>query len=224
MDCKVSKQVSALGINVLYLLLYSLDKSFFTLSLKDEIENYYKQFEKNVTPDDIVIDPHIAGYRKLHEKVGIADDSLIASPESLFKILFKYKSLRPINPIVDTYNYIAIKNKISIGAHDIDHINGDVELRLANGDELFIPLGKNKAQTIASGEYCYIDDRNEVICRLDCRQSDKTKTSAITSSCLFIIQGNEYISTGALDSTAEDLLDIFNLGITNPVRHKIILA
>ena len=224
MDCKVSKQVSALGINVLYLLIYNLDRSFFTLSLKDEIENYYKQFEKNVTPDDIVIDPHIAGYRKLHEKVGITDNSLVASPESLFKILFKYKSLRPINPIVDTYNYIAIKNKISIGAHDIDHINGDVELRLTNGDEQFIPLGKNKAQAIKSGEYCYIDDKNEVICRLDCRQSDKTKTSASTSSCLFIIQGNEFILTSALDSTAEDLLDIFNLGITNPVRHKIILA
>lgn len=224
MDCKVSRHVSALGINVLYLLIHKLDISFFTLSLKDEIENYYKQFEKNVTIDDIVIDPHIAGYRKLHEKVGITDNSLVASPESLYKILFKYKSLRPINPIVDAYNFIAIKNKVSIGAHDLNQIDGDVELKLTNGDELFIPLGKNKEQKIAPGEYCYIDDNNEVICRLDCRQCDKTKTSASTSSCLFIIQGNEYISTSALDVTAEDLLDIFNLGISNPVRHKIILA
>jgi DNA/RNA-binding domain of Phe-tRNA-synthetase-like protein len=156
--------------------------------------------------------------------VGITENSLIASPESIIKILLKHKSLRSINPIVDTYNYISIKNKVSIGAHDMEHIKGNVELRLTNGNELFIPLGKDKPQAINSGEYCYIDDSNEVICRLDCRQCDKTKTSNNTRSCLFIIQGNESTSLDLLHSTANQLLNLFTHTEVNRTLHSITQA
>ena len=155
--------------------------------------------------------------------MGIRDKSLIASPESLIRLLFKYKILRPINQIVDLYNYIAIKHRVSIGAHDMECIDGNVELRLAKGNEIFTPLGKNKPHSVNTGEYCYIDDANEIICRLDCRQCDKTKTSENTTSCLFIIQGNKYISTGQLGATAKDLLSIFK-GEDDKVRpHSITL-
>lgn len=224
MDCKVTEQVSALGVNVVFMSISNIDHSFFTNSLKNEIEHYYKNFTNSCSFDDIVNESSTSGYQLLHEKVGVTDKSLVASPESLMKILFKHKTLRPINPIVDAYNYIAIKNRVSIGAHDMEQIDGNVELRLSQGDECFIPLGKNKPQLINEGEYCYIDDANEVICRLDCRQCDKTKTSANTKSCLFIIQGNESISSTLLKSTAKELLDIFDLGITNTVQHSITLA
>ena len=224
MDCTVTEQVSALGVNVIFLSISNIDDSFFTNSLKNEIEHYYKTFTDSCSFEEIANESSIKGYQLLHEKVGAADKSLVASPESLMKILFKHKTLRSINPIVDAYNYIAIKNRVSIGAHDMEQIEGNVDLRLSEGDECFIPLGKNKPQPINAGEYCYIDDANEVICRLDCRQCDKTKTSANTKSCLFIIQGNEFIPSTLLNSTADELLDIFNLGISNTVQHSITLA
>ena len=224
MDCKVSEQVSKLGVKVNYLLISKIDNSFFTNSLKNEIEHYYKHFCETITPVNIANDPYIRGYQTLHAKVGVNDKAMVASPESLINILFKHKTLRPINHIVDAYNYIAIKNRISIGAHDLGQITGNVELKLAKGNEQFIPLGRNKPQAVNEGEYCYIDDSNEVICRLDCRQCDKTKTSKHTKSCLFIIQGNENIPVTLLNSTAEELLDIFNLGIANAVQHSTTLA
>lgn len=224
MNFKVSKEVSALGINVIFLSITSIDNSYFNQSLKDEIERYYKLYSEKYTLKDFENEANIIGYQKLHKKVGITENSLIASPESIIKILLKHKSLRSINPIVDTYNYISIKNKVSIGAHDMEHIKGNVELRLTNGNELFIPLGKDKPQTINSGEYCYIDDSNEVICRLDCRQCDKTKTSNNTRSCLFIIQGNESTSLDLLHSTANQLLNLFTHTEVNRTLHSITQA
>ena len=224
MNFKVSEEVSALGINVIFLSITSIDNSHFNQALKDEIENYYKLYTEKYIFKDCEKEPNIIGYRELHNKVGTTEKSLIASPESIIKILLKHKSLRPINPIVDTYNYISIKNKISIGAHDMKYINGNVELRFTNGDELFVPLGKDTPQTINSGEYCYIDDSNEIICRLDCRQCDKTKTSHNTKSCLFIIQGNEFTSLDQLHSTANQLLDLFTHNDVDGTQHSITQA
>ena len=224
MECKVSDEVSVLGIQVAYLLISDFNRSFFTKSLKNEIEHYYRDLLTALTHEELKNDPHIVGYQELHTQVGVKSKSLIASPESLIKILQKHNKLRSINYIVDTYNYIAIKNRVSIGAHDIELINGNVVLKIIDGNELFIPLGETDPQIVNTGEYCYVDDSNEIICRLDCRQCDKTKTSENTKSCLFIIQGNKYIQPNFLKNVAEQIVDIFKLGIDTQIQYRITMA
>lgn len=210
MNFKICEDVSSLGVKVAFLTIYNLDNNHNDDLLKSKIENFYAQFLQNYSLEILEDDAHIIGYRKLHEKIGVTDKSLVASPESLIKLLFKYETLRPINFLVDTYNYIAIKNRVSIGAHDINHIDGNVRLCFTKGDEQFIPLGKKKQQNVHTGEYCYIDDSNEILCRLDCRQCDKTKTSIYTNSCLFIIQGHDGIPSNILDSTAYELQNLLS--------------
>ncbi len=207
----ICDDVSALGVNAAFLAIKNLDKKFYDDLLKYKIKSFYEYFLKNYSQKDLDNDKNIIGYRNLHNIVSVNDKNLIASPESLIKQLFKNKSLKSINNFVDTYNYIAIKNRVSLGAHDLECINGNVRLCLTKGDELFIPLGKKKSQSVGNGEYCYIDDDNEIICRLDCRQCDKTKITANTNSCLFIIQGHENISLMSLEHTAMELQNIFSL-------------
>jgi DNA/RNA-binding domain of Phe-tRNA-synthetase-like protein len=209
MDFKICEDVSALGIQVAFLVIYDIDNNHSEKSLRQKIEYFYTQFLKEYSIESLENDTNIIGYRQLHETIGVNDKSLIASPESLIKILFKYNSLRPINFIVDSYNYIAIKNKISIGAHDIRNIKGNVRLCFTEGDEQFIPLGRDKQQKVNRGEYCYIDDSNEILCRLDCRQCDKTKITTNTKDCLFIIQGHNGISTDIIKSTAAEIQKLF---------------
>ena len=208
MDYKICQDVSVLGINVAFLSIRNIQNNF-NGAIISRIRNFYSEFLENYTPDDLEKDPNILGYRELHKIIGLSDNSLVASPESLIKLLFKYKTLRPINYIVDFYNYIAIKNKISIGAHDLSKISGNVRLCLTKGGEKYTPLGKSKSKEIPPGEYCYIDNEDEILCRLDCRQSDKTKISENTSSCLFIVQGHKYIKRELLESTAKELQDFF---------------
>jgi DNA/RNA-binding domain of Phe-tRNA-synthetase-like protein len=215
MNFKICEEVSELGIKVAFLVIYNIDNNHYDDSLKHKIDNFYTQFLQEYSIESLENDVNIIGYRNLHEDVEIKDNSLIASPESLIKILFKHTTLRPINFIVDTYNYIAIKNKVSIGAHDLRQINGNVRLCFNKGDEQFIPLGKKKQQSINRGEYCYIDDENEILCRLDCRQCNKTKTTTDTKDFLFIIQGHNNISTDIIKSTAVEIQEIFKPYTTN---------
>lgn len=220
MNFKICEEVSGLWIHVAFLIIYGIDNNHYNNSLKQNIDDFYTLFLQKHSIESIESDENIIGYRNLHKDVNITDNSLIASPESLMKILFKHKSLLPINFIVNTYNYIAIKNKVSIGAHDLSHINGNVRLCFTNGDELFIPLGKNKQLSVNNGEYCYIDDDNEILCRLDCRQCDKTKTTTNTKDCLFIIQGHKDITSKTIKSTAEELLSIFTQNTTGEKTGK----
>jgi len=196
MNFKICEEVSALGLKVAFLVIHNIDNNQYDNSLEHKIDEFYTQFLNEYSTEHLENDSNIIGYRKLHKKIGITDKNLIASPESLIKLLFKHKSLRPINFIVDTYNYIAIKNKVSIGAHDLKHINGNVRLCFTKGDERFIPLGKK-------------------LCRLDCRQCNKTKTTTDTRDCLFIIQGHKNITSNLIKSTAEELLTIFSPYITD---------
>ncbi len=142
MNFKICDDVSALGIKVAFLLIHGIENDTHDENIRNKIESFYAQLLYDHTLENLECDPKISGYRKLHETIGITDKTLLASPESLIRILYKHKSLRPINFLVDIYNYVAIKNRISIGAHDIKHISGNVRLCFTNGDEQFIPLGK----------------------------------------------------------------------------------
>ena len=209
MNFNICEEVSELGIQVAFLIIRDINNNHYDNSLKDKIDKFYAQFLSKCSIESLEKDPNIVGYRKLHEKIGITDKSLIASPESLINLLFKHRTLRPINFLVDTYNYIAIKNRVSIGAHDLKNIKGNIRLCFTKGKERFIPLGRNKEQKINIGEYCYIDDNNDVLCRLDCRQCDKTKTTTSTKNCLFIIQGHSGISIDTIKSTAVEIQETF---------------
>lgn len=221
MNFKICDDVSALGIRVGFLAINDLDNHHDDKLLKNKIDKFYADFLENYTPKDLENDANIIGYRKLHESIFITDKSLVASPESLIKILFKYKYLKPINYIVNTYNYVAIKNRISIGAHDMEYICGNVRLCFTNGDERFIPLGKKTPQSINRNEYCYMDDANDIICRLDCRQCDKTKITENTNSCLFIIQGHVRIANKELESTAKELLTLFQSNRSHTTENNL---
>ncbi len=211
---KFYNDVSSLGIKVVFLVIFDIDNTTYDVDLEKSISMFYENFYRTCSLEDLEQDNNIIGYRQLHKNICLADKSLIASPESLIKVLLKHKTLRPINFIVDIYNYVAIKNRVSIGAHDIEKVSGNVRLCIANGDELFVPLGKKSPQAVNAGEYCYIDDSNEIICRLDCRQCDKTKITSDTKNCLFIIQGHNKISAKTLTATAEEIQNLLNLYTT----------
>ena len=92
------------------------------------------------------------------------------------KLILKRGELAPINPVVDLYNLISIQSHLALGAHDIEYIDGNVNLRLTDGTERFVPIGADgQPEPVKAGEYAYVDDSNEIICHLETRQVEKRK-------------------------------------------------
>ncbi len=148
------------------------------------LAQYSEEFVQN--------DPVLEGYRELRRRIGRSVRKYPCSTESLIGFLRRKGTLPSINLVVDIYNCVSLETRLTLGAHDLDRVSGNIHLRLAGGDEHFVPLGSDREEAVGAGEYCYIDDGNEVLCRLDYRQCDRTKLGTATRRCFFIIQGNPH--------------------------------
>ena len=153
-------------------------------------------------------DPVLEGFRTLHTKVGCSNKKFISSPENLIGMLLRNGTIPSINVIVDIYNLVSLQTRLALGAHDISKLEGNVTLRLTNGTEKFLPLGKTEYEPVTSGEYGYVDDSNEIICRLEYRQVEKTKVTLGTTDCFFIIQGNEATTPEYIQGATTELVKL----------------
>lgn len=159
----------------------------------NKIELLLKETTQHVRANhiDVKEDAVLTGFRDLHTAVGVSNRKHVSSPENLIGLIQGGRDLPTINPIVDIYNIVSLETKLALGAHDIHKLGGKITLRLTNGTEEFIPLGSPEKKPIGSGEYAYIDeDSNEVICRLETRQCERTKVTDTTQKCFFIVEGN----------------------------------
>ena len=160
------------------------------------------------TAEFIKADPILQGFRDLHDKIGRSNRKYPASPEALIGLLQRIGRLPAVNLAVDIYNFISVESRLSMGAHDIAKIDGDVHMKLVDGTERFIPLGRTKLEPVEAGEYCYVDDAGDVLCRLEYRQTDKTKITEDSTDCFYILQGNANTSSDYIESVMGRLIEL----------------
>ena len=129
---------------------------------------------------DVHADPVLEGFNILHDNTGVKRRKNIPASENLIKLLVKRGEVFYINQAVDIYNLISLDSKLALGAHNIDKTDGGVTLRFTDGTEKYIPIGQNEPTPVAAHEYCYCDDSNEVLCRLEIRHIGMTKLMTCT--------------------------------------------
>lgn len=157
---------------------------------------------------DLKQDPVLQGFRDLHTAIGRSNRDNVASPENLLRLLQKNGDLTSINLLVDVYNLVSIESRLALGAHDLAHVDGNIHLKITSGDERFVPLGAAEAKPIHVGEYGYVDDANDVICRMEVRQVEKTKVGLDTTACFYIVQGNAATDCDYLWQAATRLIEL----------------
>lgn len=64
----------------------------------------------------------------------------MSSIESMLARTSKGKGLPSISPIVDLGNAISLKYMVPLGAHDIDTLSGDIEVRFSKQGDIFFPI------------------------------------------------------------------------------------
>ncbi len=161
-----------------------------------------------LTKDQINEDLVIQGFKQLHEKIAHSNRETIAASENLLSYLLKTGKMPHINLLVDIYNLVSIETRLALGAHDIERISGNVQIRLLDGTENFWPIGANEPKKLRPGDYAYIDDSQDVLCWLEVRQVEKTKVTLDTHDCFYIIQGNSATDKTYLLNTADRLISL----------------
>jgi DNA/RNA-binding domain of Phe-tRNA-synthetase-like protein len=130
----------------------------------------------------------IAALRRLHARYGGRSKRVELPQVKLAQRLLR-GGLRSIHPIVDVYNLWSARLGLSIGAFDVDRIQGAVSLRVTTGLERFRPIGSAESKLVEAGAFAYIDQANEVLCWLDVRQGDSTKLTPSTRQAIVLIEG-----------------------------------
>jgi DNA/RNA-binding domain of Phe-tRNA-synthetase-like protein len=147
----------------------------------------------------------IRGFTELHRKVSNKWKKLKPSPEMLLNYFRQRGTLPRVNGLVDVYNAISVSSCAALGAHDLSHVSGDIALRLTRGDERFWPIGSPEPGRALPGEYAYIDSSNEILCRLEVRQVEKTKVTPDTNDAFFIVQGHDQFDWSLIEDAAARL-------------------
>lgn len=190
------------GVTGAYSLLLGADQS---LTPPNEIaafvDGVIAGVRERAVRDLITADPVYAGFRDLHKSFSVPTRKLLSAAETLIRYVEKRGDIPRIGPLVDVYNAVSLETKLSLGAHDLDTVTGGISVRLTTGAERYHPVGAAEPEPVRPGEYGYIDeggtngpdggpDNGEVICRLEVRQSEKTKVTPATRNVFLIVQGN----------------------------------
>ena len=162
------------------------------------LKNHIADVLASLNIDELLQSPIIAEYKRLQKEAGIQEP--VAPAEHLLKLIKKSGMLPNINRVVDCYNIASAETLLSMGAHNLANIKGDVQLKTTDGTEKYTPLFKSEPEKVAPGEYAAMDEE-KILCRLDLKQCDETKCGEGTTDFLVYVQGNaetsdEYVLNG----------------------------
>ena len=208
MEFRVEKSVLDAGVKIVFVVIRGLDNSSANPEWQEHREVLLRELSERYNGIDVHQDPVLEGFNILHDNTGVKRRKNIPASENLIKLLQKHGSLAYINKIVDIYNIISLDSKLALGAHNIDKVSGNVTLRFTDGTERFVPLGQSEPIPVNPHEYSYIDDSNEVLCRLEIRQVQKTLVDETARNVFYIVQGNGATPDELLHQTAQKIIDL----------------
>lgn len=218
-EFKVQPEVLDIGVKIKGVRIQGINNTVYSSSLDDYIDVHVKRLLENNTLDSLKENKVIQSFYDLHKEVGIPKRKNLPASENLLKNLLKKQEFHKINPLVDLYNLISMDTKLALGAHDLDKTEGNITLRLTQGNENYIPLGSEEAKEVKAGIYSYIDDANDIICFSEIRQVDKTKVTNESKDVFFIVQGNQATTDKYVEDVAQELITVvtYYLGGTGEI-------
>lgn len=208
MNFYAEQAVLDVGVKILFAAVYGIDNHGeapeWAAYREKRLEELFEAYAELDIHDDLILE----GFNLLHDKAGVKRRKNIPASENLIKLLKKNHGMFYINQAVDIYNLISLESKLALGAHNMDRVEGNVTLRFTDGSERFVPIGQTEPIPVVAHEYSYCDDANEVLCRLEIRQVEKTKVDETARNIFYIVQGNEVTPDSLLRDTAQRIIDL----------------
>jgi DNA/RNA-binding domain of Phe-tRNA-synthetase-like protein len=198
-DFTVAPDVAKLGVRVLATLLVGVENRRSDDGFESLKKRSLEQLRSTLADDVWKADPVLRGFRELHAQVGLPNRDFQSASESLVRRFSRKGDLPSINLLVDIYNLVSVETRLALGAHDARNLAWPVTLRRTDGTERFVPIGAAAPEAVRAGEYAYVDEE-EIICRLECKQVEKTRVKESSHDVFFILQGNPATPPAALES------------------------
>jgi DNA/RNA-binding domain of Phe-tRNA-synthetase-like protein len=133
--------------------------------------------------------PHIAAWRQAYAAFGAKPSKFPCSVEALLDRTLKGRDLPAINQIVDRYNAVSLASVLPIGGEDLDRLDGDLILTVADGTEPWETMHEGQ-EIIAHpepGEIVWRDNAGVTCRRWNWRQGLRTQLTERTTNAYFVL-------------------------------------
>lgn len=140
------------------------------------------------------------GFYKFKTKKGAR-----CSIEALLKRVAKGGDIGTILPLVDLYNGLSLKYGVPIGGEDIDAMDGDIRLTVAEGGEDFVTYGSDKSEPPYEGEVVYKDDAGAICRCFNWREAVRTMLQDHTKNAFMIIESIDEAGAIAMEKALDEL-------------------
>lgn len=150
--------------------------------------------------------PHVAPWREAYRAFGAKPKDHPSSIENLLRRVLKGNAIPHINTVVDIYNTISLRHLVPVGGEDLDTLQGDVALTLANDNETPVTLlGEKEARPPYPGEVIYKDDIGTLCRRWNWKEADRSKLTEATKNLFLVIETLPPVSQETLERATTEL-------------------
>ncbi len=172
--------------------------------------------------DTILENSRIAAWREAFRSIGIKPTEFRPSVEALARRVLRGEPLPSISTLVDIGTLVTIRRLIPTGAHAIDHLNGNIELRFANGDETFVPFGTDIVEHPAPGEIIFTDGDIVMTRRWTWRQSNHSLVVPETTAVEVNIDGLSPFTQRDVDSICVEVGELLGKYCGGTSRYEVL--
>ena len=143
--------------------------------------------------------------REAFHTLGINPNKFLCSIESLMKRVQKSGALPHINTVVDLGNAFSLNYGLPMGAHDVDKMEGDMEIRFSTAADHFQPMGETETENMPEGELVYVSGNTGKTRRWVWRQSEDGKIGPDTCNMFFPIDGFKGVNEETVIKVRDEL-------------------
>lgn len=136
--------------------------------------------------------PYIQGYEEVLKKIGRSIKKNPPTIPSFIKNIQHRGSIPSINTIVDIYNVESLRSFIAIGGHDLDKVDGPIEITVSKKEDTFLPISSTEKH-VEPTDYVYKDQKG-IMAWIGVRDGEAYKFDENTKNAIFILTGNGHIS------------------------------
>jgi DNA/RNA-binding domain of Phe-tRNA-synthetase-like protein len=178
----------------------------------DELVQLLRQAEESararLTLEKVAEEPHIAAWREAYRKFGAKPSEFRSSVEAMTRRALRSEPLPAINALVDIGNILSLRHLMPVGGHAIDLLTGDIILRLATGEEEFIPFGMIEMEHPLPGEVIFAQGNIVLTRRWTWRQGNHTLTLPGTAAIEFNVDGLPPVLVSEVEQACTEVVDL----------------